>query len=408
MRRPKWIAALAATACLALAGIGATAVTSKAGIGVTAATSSTSYSCTTSDLKGGCGPYPNDQSILINGRVPGGVNEPNPYVAQNNWGGNSAYTATLSANNTGDWRVTANVNPPQDGSVKAYPDAGWGMPYDNAKAAAGQDPFSPVDSFASTVSSWNVSVPTDNGKVDGWAGYDLWLNNWGNEVMIQPDIVANGSYSCSGPTATFSGKTWHLCGPFGSEWVWHPGASDPAGGYQGASTPQNLPSGTIDVKAVLDWMMANGKLPANSTWTAGGFGFEVCETGGAPATFTVNDFKFGAGTSAGTTPTPPTSTSTPTPTATPTPPPTTSSPAPPSAPGGMSNSSHVTENFGWANTGAASYEFQLDTAAGVLVLDKTVTAPHISGVAVNKDTDYKWRVRATRGQWSAWKSFTSP
>ena len=406
MRRPKWIAALAATACLAAAGVGVTAATSQAGA---------PYSCTNSvQPQGACGPYSGNQSILVNGAVPVGVNYNAPTITQDDWANNPAYHATINANSPSDWQVTASVNTPGDGSVKAYPDAGWGMPW----------PEVAVDSFPVTTSSWNVTVPTDSTQIAGWAGYDLWFNNWANEVMIQPDIVDSSAYNCSGPNATFSGHVWHLCGPYGSEWVWRPGADDPAGGYQGASTTQNLPSGTIDVKAVADWMMSHGQLPANSTWTAGAFGFEVCQTGSQSATFTVHDFKFDAGTSAGTPPTPtptattPTSTSTPTPTATPTPnpttasatptpPPTTSSPAPSAAPGGMWNSGHVTENFGWANTGAASYEFQLDTAAGVLVLDKTVTAPHVS-VSVKKDTNYEWRVRATGGQWSAWKLFTSP
>src|SRR5262249_22704525 len=156
----------------------ATAATSKAGIGATAAT--TSYSCTTSVLStGACGPYTGYQGILVNGSVPPGVNYSAPTITHDDWANNPAYTATIQANNPGNWQVTANVNTPGDGSVKAFPDAGWGMPWPEVK----------VDSFPVTTSSWNVTVPTDNTQVDGWAGYDLWFNNWANEVMIQPDIV---------------------------------------------------------------------------------------------------------------------------------------------------------------------------------------------------------------------------
>jgi hypothetical protein len=41
-------------------------------------------------------------------------------------------------------------------------------------------------------------------------------------------------------------------------------------------------------------MEQNGYLPKNSTWTAGSFGFEVCDTGGATETFKVNAFSWTA------------------------------------------------------------------------------------------------------------------
>lgn len=393
MKRVTWaVTAIASAAVLSVTGL---AISASAGA---------PYSCTTADLaNGACGPYASEQSVLINGAVPPGVNYSAPTITHDDWAKNPAYTATLSANGPSDWQVTASVNTPGDGSIKAFPDLGWGMLWPEVK----------VDSYPVTTSSWNVTVPTDNTQVDGWAGYDLWFNNWANEVMIQPDVVDSSAYNCSGPNATFSGSTWHLCGPYGSEWVWRPGASEPANGLQGANSPQNLPSGTIDVHAVLDWMMANGQLPANSTWTAGSFGFEVAQTGAQPATWTVNDFSFNADSGTSPTPTPtPTSTTPPTttppgtqpPTPTPTPTPTSTTPAPLPAPTGLSQTSHEYVNFGnSAVAGASGYEYQLETAAGVLVTDT-----HISSIAVTPDTAYQWRVRANGGTWSAWKAFTSP
>jgi hypothetical protein len=41
-------------------------------------------------------------------------------------------------------------------------------------------------------------------------------------------------------------------------------------------------------------MEQNGWLPANSTWTAGSFGFEICDTEGITQTFKVNGFTWDA------------------------------------------------------------------------------------------------------------------
>ena len=46
------------------------------------------------------------------------------------------------------------------------------------------------------------------------------------------------------------------------------------------------------MKAMLTWMETNGYLPAGSTWTAGSFGFEICDTHGVTETFTVNNFSW--------------------------------------------------------------------------------------------------------------------
>ena len=74
---------------------------------------------------------------------------------------------------------------------------------------------------------------------------------------------------------------WHLC-VFGTERVWKPGTDD--------SHLINQAAGSIDVRAMLVWMEANGYLPAGSTWTAASFGFEICDTRGNTQSFAVNGF----------------------------------------------------------------------------------------------------------------------
>jgi hypothetical protein len=191
-----------------------------------------------------------------------------PWVGPNVWNG-GGYQQTLCANSPKDWYITANANT-NFGGVLTYPNTGFYM-------------SGTVDGKSSISSSWGVTIPT-NAQTAGWAAYDLWFNNWADEVFIATDINANSNYNCTGvATITVSGIPWHMC-DFGSERVWKPGTDD--------QHLVNRTSGSIDVKAFLTWMEQNGKLPTGSTWTAGSFGFEVCDTGGTTQTFRVNDFSW--------------------------------------------------------------------------------------------------------------------
>jgi hypothetical protein len=239
---------------------------------------SSAYSCThvwPSD-NGRC-TFPSDSSITsTTGTITSG-----PWVDQNVWSGDTSYKQTNYVASPESWYVVANANT-NFGGVETYPNTGWGSEGPNGSEVT-------VDSESSITSSWNVTIPTDTTKVAGWAGYDLWFNNWADEVMIQPDITANSYYDCTPvATATFGGMPWHMCA-FGSERVWKPGTDD--------QHLQNQPSGTIDVKAFLTYMendmtTAQDKLPANSSWTGGSFGFEICDTEGTNQTFKVNSFSW--------------------------------------------------------------------------------------------------------------------
>ena len=320
--------------------------------------------CVTSSLNGVCpaSGYYDDPGIT------GTVHQPNNLASQtvgaNGWGaGGTDYAQTLSANSTADWQVSVSVSSNPDGHILAFPNSGWK-----------QD--SAVDAYTSLPSAWNVTIPADPAVSTGWAAYDLWFNNWADEVMIQVDITAGPAYNCTAAvTATFGGMPWHMCS-FGSERVWKPGTDD--------QHLVNQASGSMDVQPVLAWMEANGKLPAGSTWTAGSFGFEVAHTS-AQDVYAVSGFTWHAAYSA-----PP--------------------PPPPTAPGGLSQTPHVIVNSSWgAVDGATTYEYQLRRAAdGVVVTDVMVTGTHLNSLEVVKDTAYQWRVRAIGGPWSAWRSFTSP
>jgi hypothetical protein len=221
------------------------------------------YACTTSATTGRCGPYPGYSQVR-------GASS-DPTVDQNMWATQAGYTQTLHANGPGDWYVTANGNV-GNGAVLSYPNTGFQMQ-------------GKVDDYTSITSSFSHAFP-HNAQTAGWAAYDLWLNDWGNEVMVQTDISANSDYYCSiAASATFNGDPWHLC-IWGNQRIWKHGTDE--------AHLINQSSGTLDIKAMLVWLEQHGQLPAGSTWSGASYGFEVCQTGGVDATFQVNGFSWTA------------------------------------------------------------------------------------------------------------------
>ena len=203
----------------------------------------TPASCTTSAASGSCGPYTYPQISGINGTVT---------VGNNVWSPISGWSETLNADNPGDWSVTANM-PVGNTSVVSYPNVGTTVPW-----LPGKDVNPNLSSWSSMYSSWNVNIAGDaNSGSVGEAGYDIWLNNWNNEVMIQTDFVGdslrprcdvNGDVIA---TASFGGsngvpvQSWNLC-QFGSELIWQ------------LPTGTNDPSGSVDIMAMLTWLEDHG------------------------------------------------------------------------------------------------------------------------------------------------------
>ena len=148
----------------------------------------------------------------------------------------------------------------------------------------------PLSSFTKIVSSFSeVMNPTPG--TQAWAAYDIWLNNWANEIMIHHDLARFNPYD-STPLArgiSFGGSNgvpvlaWdlHLYGT--SEYVWQP-----------ANNAFNIQSGSVDILQMLQWMIDNAFLPAVNTFTAVGYGWEMCSTGGLDEFFQVTAFTLDA------------------------------------------------------------------------------------------------------------------
>jgi hypothetical protein len=250
-------------------------------------TSAIAATCTTSAPQGQCPPY----GSQIQGKpYQGIVGTTGEITVGNNVFGpaSSSYSQTLHVASPGNWNVVANF--PAGTSVRSFPNTGQTQNWINGTGLPAA-----LSSWSSMVSSYSVNLDAHSGTV-GEAAYDLWLDDWHNEVMIQTDFAGDSLRPrCDVlheviTTQTFGGtngvpvQRWNLC-QFGSELIWQP------------PTGTNYSSGKVNVMAMLTWLETHGGgkyLPAKPTLTAISFGFEICSTGGRDQTFQVNNFSFTA------------------------------------------------------------------------------------------------------------------
>jgi hypothetical protein len=199
-----------------------------------------------------------------------------PYVDQNVWSPIQRWHQKLHAYSPGRWRVAASM-PAGNTAVVSFPNTGFF--YNKA-----------LSRFSSIVSSFNVSIPGRAGT-DAEASYDIWFNKTGaiNEVMIQNDYSPGRSPSCGTWTAKevrFGGSNgvrahrWDLC-VSGSTAYWETASG-------------NMPSGKVNVLAMLKWLVSHGQLPGGVQLAGFSYGFEISSTGGARELFRVHSFSAAA------------------------------------------------------------------------------------------------------------------
>ena len=142
--------------------------------------------------------------------------------------------------------------------------------------------------FSQLTSSFTETTPTDAGTL-AEASYDIWFDNPGhlaNEVMIQTDFTGRDA-NCGGRAwaaegVQFGGSngvpvhSWNLCDGGGTEW-WE-------------SADGNIPSGSVDILAMLNWLAGHGYLNPGASLHSVSYGWEISSTGGQPETFTVTSF----------------------------------------------------------------------------------------------------------------------
>jgi len=195
------------------------------------------------------------------------------YVHNNMWNAaDYSVSQKLAACSASNWSVTTTAdNDNGDGAVKTYPNVhkdyhDWGT-----------DKEPPLRQYSRLTSTFAATSP-HTGIYN--VAYDIWLNGVpGNrEIMIWTD---NYRQTPSGDRVaddlSFSGMTWDLYATDDNE-------------YLAFIPSRTMTKGTLDLKAFLDYLVKNGRVPANSTLGQICFGVEVVSTDGKPATFRFTDF----------------------------------------------------------------------------------------------------------------------
>lgn len=197
----------------------------------------------------------------------GGWNLPPYFVYNNEWQA-SGYNVsqTLYACSHSSWYVVATMNNDSgDRKVKSYPNSHRDF---NSKP--------PITSFHSIASTFAETSPHVGIYEDA---YDIWINgiatSGSTQLMIwndNHDQVPAGSVVA---TVSFGGHAYK---------VWKDGA------FITFEATRNFTSGTMNLLAFFQWIMARGWIPANSTLTQIDYGVELISTNNAPARFTFSNF----------------------------------------------------------------------------------------------------------------------
>jgi len=186
------------------------------------------------------------------------------YTLYNNVWGSGYGPQTIWANSYSNWGVWANH--PNTGGVKAYPNASKGV---NKRLSA----------LGSARSSFNVSVPGGGAYT---SAYDIWCNGYTYEIMLwmnkQGAVGPIGSYQTN---ASVGGHNWNVYrGSNGSNAV-----------FSFVRT-SNTNSGSVDIKAVLNWIRSRGWF-GDVTLSTIQFGYEITSSSGG-MNFVTNSYSASA------------------------------------------------------------------------------------------------------------------
>jgi hypothetical protein len=199
----------------------------------------------------------------------GGVTDGGYYVHNNLW--NAAKypgtTGTTQVCSYHSWNhIGTASNSSGNGEVKTFPNV--------HKDYSGRT----ISSFPRLTSTFAATAP-GVGIYD--VAYDLWLNGVPNdEVMIWTDNhnqFPAGSRFAAG--VSLSGHSWDVYATSGNGYI----AFVPSGGAR-------YTSGTLDLKAMLSYLVAQGRVASSSTVDQICYGVEIVDTGGSAATWKFTDF----------------------------------------------------------------------------------------------------------------------
>jgi hypothetical protein len=206
-------------------------------------------------------------------------------------------TETVHANNPGDWNVVANLAD-CGGCVQTFPDVqqltnDWCPATGTWGCASGSadETDTPLAALSTLKINYSETSPQDAGSSYEFAP-DIWQDNYANDVMFWVDTHGRCDTGAFGGTvlghAVLDGQNWtvHRYGGAGAEVIF---VLDGAGG---SGTCAQQSSGTIDIKAGLQWLVANGFESGPIVLSQVNTGWEITQADNT--TFTVHSYSITA------------------------------------------------------------------------------------------------------------------
>jgi len=208
--------------------------------------------------------------VFVTSDTNGGWSHGGYYVHNNMWNWQEGGPETLYACAYNNWYVESTQ--PNTTSVKTYPNVH--LDINNMNGA----PLSNYRTITSNFAGVGPRVGIYN------VAYDVWLNGvgWGGgstEFMVWTENFNQRPLGSVRATVTFGGMTYD---------AWHYNSGD--ANVISLVAKSTMYSGTLDLKAMFDWAIARGMMPANSTVNQIGYGVEVCSTNNTRQRFTFTDF----------------------------------------------------------------------------------------------------------------------
>jgi hypothetical protein len=152
------------------------------------------------------------------------------------------------------------TQPNDAGAVETYPDT----EYDIGGRDAGL-PTKTIAQYSAITSTFSEAFPS----AGSWdAAYDLWLNNFGTEIMIWNEYTGtNLYYQGQGTPVTLGGVPYHLLNSGGGEYVF--------------LRDTMVKSGSVNILAAFQVLVSKGLVKSTAVPTQLEYGVEICSTSGS-------------------------------------------------------------------------------------------------------------------------------
>ncbi len=205
--------------------------------------------------------------------IPSNLNDPQSgvslggyYVDNDNWNFSKYPSSqqTIFVCNFDNWYTTMTLSDTaNNGEVKTYPS----IHKDYSEVG--------INTFTNISSIYAHTAPS-NGAWD--VAYDIWLNNYGVELMIWTQSNGRQAHVPGIPqvaSVSLSGITYNI---------------HKSGSYIAYDMPSTRTSGNINIKEIFNDMISRGYITSTAKLSSIQYGVEGCDTGGVSTKFEFNNF----------------------------------------------------------------------------------------------------------------------